>query len=173
MKKGSSLFAVLFSIVLAAQASMTPLRKVNAQAKVSDDPAAVSQAVKSADSVAAIIELEGAPVAERARSFAPLSRRDHRVDFQSPDALRYEAQLDGEQANFEARAALVSPTIHVRTKLKTVANAVSIEAPANDIAAIAALPGVKRVEYVKQMRATLDASVSLIGAPSIWERLGG
>lgn len=173
MKKRSSLFAVLFSLVLVMQASVTPLQNVSAQARVSDNPAAVSQAVKSADSVAAIIELEGAPAAARARSFSQLSRQGRRVDFASPDALRYEAQLDSEQANFEARAALISPTIHVRTKLKTVANAVSIEAPANDIAAIAALPGVKRVEYVKQMHVTLDASVALIGASAMWERLGG
>jgi minor extracellular serine protease Vpr len=173
MKKRSSLFAVLFSLSLVMQASVTPLQNVNAQARVSDKPVAVPQAVKSADSVAAIIELEAAPAAARARSFSPLSRQGRRVDFASPDALRYEAQLDSEQTNFESRAALISPTLRVRAKLKTVANAISIEAPANDIAAIAALPGVKRVEYVKEMHATLDASVSLIRASVMWERLGG
>lgn len=173
MKKQSSLFAVLFSLILVMQASPLLLQGVKAQAPVSDAPLALSQAAKSADSVAAIVELESAPLAERVRSLSTLSGRGRRVDYKSTDALRYEAQLDSEQANFESRAALVSPTLRVRTKLKAVANAVSIEAPANDVAAIAALPGVKRVEFVKRMRATLDASVPLIGAPAIWERLGG
>jgi minor extracellular serine protease Vpr len=173
MKKKSSLFAVLFSLILAMQASPLLFQSVNAQARVSDGPVALSPAVTSADSVAVIVELEGAPVAEHVRSGARLARRDRRADFQLPAALRYEAQLDGEQADFESRAALISPALRIRTKLKTVVNAVSMEVPANDVAAIAALPGVKRVEYVKQMQATLNASLSIIGASAMWDHLGG
>jgi subtilisin family serine protease len=173
MKKKLSLFAALFSLMLVLQASMPLLQRVNAQARVSDAPVDFRGAAKSADSVAAIIELESEPLAEREQLFSSPARRERRPDFHSPQALQYEAQLDREQSNFEARASLISPNISVRARLKTVANAISLEAPAKDIAAIGALPGVKRIEYVKQMHATLDASVALIGAASIWEKLGG
>ncbi|HEX8186085.1 MAG TPA: hypothetical protein VF747_15080, partial [Blastocatellia bacterium] len=158
MKKKLSLFAALFSLMLVLQASMPLLQRVNAQARVSDAPVDFRGAAKSADSVAAIIELESEPLAEREQLFSSPARRERRPDFHSPQALQYEAQLDREQSNFEARASLISPNISVRARLKTVANAISLEAPAKDIAAIGALPGVKRIEYVKQMHATLDAS---------------
>jgi minor extracellular serine protease Vpr len=194
--------SLLFSLVLVMQASTPLLQTVNAQAEAgraivgrardgatlaSDDPARVTSsplaAATSGEAVAAIIELEGEPLAERVRSlrggasgagsFSTLSRRDRRVDYQSAEALEYEAQISREQEDFQSRAALISPNIQVRTRLKAVANAVSVEAPAKDIAAIAALPGVRHVEFVKRMHAALDASVSLIGAPAIWDRLGG
>jgi subtilisin family serine protease len=61
----------------------------------------------------------------------------------------------------------------VQTEIRKVVNAVSIEAPQAELAAIAALPGVKRVELVREMHAMLDTSVPLINSPAVWEKIGG
>jgi subtilisin family serine protease len=61
----------------------------------------------------------------------------------------------------------------VQTEIRKLVNAVSIEAPQAELAAIAALPGVKRVELVREMHAMLDTSVPLINSPAVWEKIGG
>src|SRR6185436_10985388 len=42
-----------------------------------------------------------------------------------------------------------------------------------EVGAIAALPGVKRIEVVRELHTMLDASVPLMNAPALWDRLGG
>ena len=90
------------------------------------------------------------------------------LDFESPNARTYEAELEREHSDFKSRAALISPGLRVRTDLRKLANAVSVEASATELTAIAALPGVKRVELVKELHTLLDSSVPLINAPALW-----
>ena len=52
-------------------------------------------------------------------------------------------------------------------------NAVSIRAPGYELARIAALPGVRRVQLSRQCHVLLSASVPLINAPPLWKQLGG
>jgi subtilisin family serine protease len=95
------------------------------------------------------------------------------VDFGAASARAHEARLEVEQQDFKSRALQISPNLRVRTELRKLANAVSVEVAASDVAAIAAMPGVKRVEYLKEFHITLDSSVSLINGPAMYERLGG
>jgi minor extracellular serine protease Vpr len=173
MNKKFSLLARLMALLLVFGTSASMFQSAKAHIKYQDDGAPVRQALKSAGPVRAIVELESAPVAERMQSVMPAARRDRRVNFRSAESLAYEAQVENEQANFKSRAALVSPGLRVRAELRALKNAVSIEATSAEITAISALPGVKRVELVKEYHAALDASVPLINAPALWARLGG
>ncbi len=172
MKK-LSLVAFLMMLALAMQASTGLVARARAHVShVSlDRSSAPAQTASTTGAIAAIVELESEPVAVHQRLSARLPRRE--VDFESSEARTYEAQLEIEHASFKSRAALVSPNLRVRTELRKLVNAVSIEASSSELAAIAALPGVKRVELVKEFHALLDASVPLINAPALWDRLGG
>ncbi|MGA9773554.1 MAG: S8 family serine peptidase [Blastocatellia bacterium] len=169
MNKRFSLLARLMVLLLVLEA----VPALHAQIAFRDDDSPLQKALKSSATVKAIIELERAPVVERGKAFAAAALSDRRIDFESAESLAYSAQIEREQASFKSRAALVSPGLRIRTELRALANAVSIEAPGTEVAAIAALPGVKRVELVKEFHATLDASVALINAYAIWSKLGG
>lgn len=169
MKK-LSVAALVMMLALAMQASTGLIAGARAQVNLSRSKAS-AQTTSTTGPIAAIVELENEPVAVHQRLAARLPQRE--VDFDSSEARTYEAQLDVEHASFKSRAALVSPNVRVRTELRRLANAVSIEAAPSELTAIAAMPGVKRVELVKECFAMLDTSVPLINAPAIWDRLGG
>lgn len=169
MKKLSAV-ALFMMLALAMQASTGLIS--GARAHVSPTRSSVSvQTASTTGKIAAVVELQGEPVAVHQRLATRLPRRE--VDFDSSEARTYEAQLDVEHATFKSRASLVSPNLRVRTELRRLGNAVSIEATPSELSAIAAMPGVKRVELVKECFAMLDTSVPLINAPAIWDRLGG
>jgi minor extracellular serine protease Vpr len=169
MKK-LSLAAFLMMIALAMQASTFLIASARAHVNLgrSSVPA---QTPSTSGAIAAVVELESAPVAVHQRLATRLPHRE--IDFDSFEARTYEAQLDSEHASFKSRATLVSPNLRVRTELRKLINAVSIEASSSELAAIASMPGVKRVELVKEFHVMLDASVPLINAPALWDRLGG
>lgn len=169
MKK-LSVAALFMMLALAMQASTGPISGARAHVNPNRSSASV-QTASTTGKIAAIVELESEPVAVHQRLATPLARRE--VDFDSSEARAYEAQLDVEHASFKSRAALVSPNLRVRTELRRLGNAVSIEATTSELSAIAAMPGVKRVELVKECFPTLDTSVPLINAPAMWDRVGG
>ncbi len=169
MKKLSA--AALFMMLALAMQASTGLI-FGARAHVSPIRSSASvQTASTTGKIAAVVELQGEPVAVHQRLATRLPRRE--VDFDSSEARAYEAQLDVEHASFKSRAALISPNLRVRTELRRLGNAVSIEASPSELTAIAAMPGVKRVELVKECFATLDTSVPLINAPAMWDRVGG
>lgn len=168
MKGKFSLVAFLMMLALSMQVSTGLLRSAKAQVKSDGVKELVS---RDTGPFAVIVELESEPVAAHQQLLERIPRRV--VDFEAPSARIYEARLESEHADFKARAALVLPNLRVRTELHKLANAVSIEAAPGDIAAIAAIPGVKRVELVKECFATTSASVPLINSPTMWDRVGG
>ncbi|HXI89836.1 MAG TPA: S8 family serine peptidase [Blastocatellia bacterium] len=170
MKRKLSLVALAMMLTLSMQASSGLLRTAKARVRAGGG-ASAQQASGASGSVAVIVELESEPVTMHQRLTERIPRRE--IDFESPSARAYEAQLDSEHSDFKTRAALVSPNLRVRADLRKLANAVSVEVSPSEVAAIAALPGVKRVELVKEVHTLLDASVPLINAPALWARLGG
>jgi subtilisin family serine protease len=170
MTRRTSIVALIV-VALALQASSGLLGGARAQVRVSDGVAAVRRTLESTGRVKAIVELESEPVAVHERAALRVPRRG--VDFEAPTARAYESQLEGEQQDFLSRAALVSPTVRERTRLRKLANAVSIEAGASEIAAISALPGVKRVQLNRTYHASMDTSVALINAPAVWQSVTG
>ncbi|HSO75160.1 MAG TPA: S8 family serine peptidase, partial [Blastocatellia bacterium] len=153
------------------QVSTELLGSARAQVRVSDAAGASRRTQDSTGRVKAIVELESEPVAVHERGSVRLPRRS--IDFQAPTARAYESRLEVEQQDFVVRALLVSPGVQERTRLRKLANAVSIEAGANEIAAIAALPGVKRVHLNRRYHAAMDTSVPLINAPAVWQNVSG
>jgi minor extracellular serine protease Vpr len=170
MKRKFSLVALLV-LAIAMQTSSGLLGRARAQVRVSDGVAKPHRTQESSGRVSAIVELESEPVALHERAMVRLPRRS--IDFEGPAARAYESRLESEQGDFMSRAGLVSSGIRERTRLRKLANAVSIEVGASELAAISALPGVKRVELVREYHSTIDASVPLINAPAIWQKLGG
>lgn len=170
MKRRSSIVALVV-LALAMQVSNGLLGGARAQVRVSDGGPAARRTQDSTGRVKAIVELESEPVAVHERATALLSRQG--IDFEAPAARAYESRLEGEQQDFMSRAALVSPGVRERTRLRKLANAVSIEAGASEIAAISALPGVKRVHLNRRYQASMDTSVPLINAPAVWQNVAG
>ena len=170
MKRNSLLGVLLVSLAIAMQALPgLPGRAIAQSNRIKSAPA--QNLATTPGSVAAIVELESEPVVRHQR----LTEQSHRrvIDLESSSARAYESALDDEHASFKSRARLVSPNLRVQTEIRKVVNVVSIEAPQAELAAIAALPGVKRVELVREMHAMLDTSVPLINSPALWEKLGG
>ncbi|MEK6299205.1 MAG: S8 family serine peptidase [Acidobacteriota bacterium] len=161
----------LLVLALAMQASNGLLGTTRAQVRVRDDGQPARKSQQSTGRARAIVELESAPVAAHERAAVGLPRRS--IDFEAPRARAYESRLEGEQQDFMTRAALVSPGIRVRAKLRRLANAVSVEAGASEVAALASLPGVKRVQIAREYHSTLDTSVPLINAPAVWNNAAG
>ena len=172
-RRSSTLVSLAATIALALPGPAALSRTEQAQGDGSAGGSALHAAFKSSAPVHAIVELESEPVAVREQMAGPVAKRPLRVDFESPRARAYEAQLEAEQESFLARAARVSAGLRVNAALRKLANAVAVEAPGTDLAAIAKLAGVKRVELEKEYRATLGSSVPLIGAPVYWDGLGG
>jgi minor extracellular serine protease Vpr len=168
--KRSSIVALVV-LALAMQVSIGLLGSARAQVRVSDAGGAARGTQDSTGRVKAIVELDSEPVAMHEQALARLPRRG--IDFEAPSARAHELRLEVEQQDFMSRAALVSPGVKERTHLRKLANAVSIEAGANEIAAIAALPGVKRVHPDRRYHAAMDTSVPLINAPAVWQNISG
>jgi minor extracellular serine protease Vpr len=168
MKKFLSIsFVVVVCLLLAyPQAS-----SVKARSTRISQQAATEELLGGPGTVSAVIELNSEPVAKHQIAIERVPRKG--IDFESPNAREYEAQIDREHDDFKSRAGLLAPSLRVRAEFRKLANAVSIETSPTELAAIAALPGVKRVEMVKEFHAMLDASVPLINAPAVWEKLGG
>jgi minor extracellular serine protease Vpr len=171
MKRKLSTVALVMTVSLAMQASAGLLRTAKAHVKIFEGVEIAQRLSGAPGSIAAIVELESEPVATHQRLTERIPRRE--LDFESPSARSYEAQLESEHSTFRSRAALISPSMRVRADLRKLANAVSVEASASELAAIAALPGVRRIELVKEVHVLLDSSVPLINAPALWAQLGG
>lgn len=173
MKKSFSLIACLMVVTLVTPSFTGRYQKVGAWSDSNGGAVSVQSLSDSAAPVAAIVELESEPVVRRKAGQTSVLLHSQNVDFESAAAQSIEAQIEAEQDEFRARASLISPNLRVNTRLRKLANAISIEVPGRDLAAIAALPNVRRVELVKEYRADLASSVSLVGARLAWEKLGG
>lgn len=134
---------------------------------------ALAAIANSTTPAVAIFELESQPVVIQQMALASARHINRKPELESTPARSYELQIASEQDEFISRAATISPHMRLETQVRTLLNAVSIEAPGNELAALAVLPGVRRVELARESRAFLNASVPLIGAPALWQNLGG
>ena len=146
---------------------------IEAPAPPLDEDAELLRAFSSTDLVAVIVELDGDPLVVQQKNSGAIESVDQRVNLESPQAKAYESQLQIQQENFKELAHKLSPNLQVITEHRTLLNAISLEAPGTELAAIATLPGVKRVSLVRQYRAVLNTSVPLINAAAAWTKVGG
>lgn len=118
-----------------------------------------------------VLELaDDAVVPHAARSVA--SGTDPRAAIRSPAASAYADFLAGEHDAVLARAAAAARGVRPRRRLRLLANAVTVDAPADAGPALAALPGVRRVTPVRRYTVSVSTSVPLIQAPAVSSPLG-
>ena len=108
------------------------------------------------------IVLSDPPVAEAAQS---------RRLLQSAAALSHRRKLEAVHANLSAT--LEQRKIRVTGSVRTIANAVFIEASPDQLAALRAMPGVKYVQEMMRIHRAMDKALPLVNAPAAWTALGG
>src|SRR5207302_1910814 len=119
MNRRAFLIAITIAVTLSMQGFNGVFGVANARAKTAN--AKVQTTTTTAGSVAAIIELEGDPVAVHQRAEEGVLQQQ--VDFEMPAARAYETQLKEQHASFLSRAAVLAPDLRVRTELKKLVNA--------------------------------------------------
>ena len=139
----------------------------------SDPEAELKSALGSTEIIAAIIELQSESVVVHENRFNPAATRPGKMNLESAEAQVYESQLIAEQENFKQLARQLAPNMQVRAELRMLVNALSLEAPGVEVAAIATLPGVASVRLTREYHAVLNKSVSLINTPAAWTKVGG
>jgi minor extracellular serine protease Vpr len=181
-----TLLVALFLFATGSSAKLTQTKSLDASKKsdaapepapVVDADAELRRILSSPEMATLIMELEGEPVVVHLKSLAAseafAENNEPKLDLKSPEAAAYEAQLTARQENFKELARRLSPNLRVVAELRTLVNAISIEAPGTDLAAIATLPGVRRVVLRKEYHAVLNTSVPLINASAAWTKVGG
>jgi minor extracellular serine protease Vpr len=106
--------------------------------------------------------LQDPPVAQVAQSRAAL---------QGQAALAHRAKVETAQRTVLAELARRKIAVHRSTSL--LANAIYVDASSSDPAALAAIPGVRRVQFLPLVRRDLNAAVSLVNASAAWSAVGG
>lgn len=104
---------------------------------------------------------------------APQAVGAKRLDLTSGASQAYLAYLRDRQAAFEAVLKKVVPEAAVERRYQIVFNGLAVRIPETEVEHIRKLPGVKAIIPDRPYQLLLDNSVPLIGAPQLWEQLGG
>src|SRR5689334_22873185 len=123
-------------------------------------PAAFAQSRPRTGEYALI--LNDPPVAEVAQS---------RIALSGTAAAAHRTKLAAAQTSVLAELGRRKIVVHRTFSILT--NAVYVKAAGTDPAALAAIPGVKRVQYLPPVHRDLAAAVNLINAPAAWGAVGG
>jgi minor extracellular serine protease Vpr len=129
-------------------------------------------ALASSSRAEVVVELKGAPVAER----APLAQlRDSRghVDLQRLGPRLARAQIAQEQRAAAERLERAAPGLRVRARMSTVIDALVVTLPRAQLSRLAGVHGVQRVWPAVTYHAQTDQVPAVVGAPAIWSGLSG
>ena len=142
-----------------------------------DSRANAKQGVVASKLVSVIVKLADAPLAAYAGGLpglaptSPSRTGAARLDAAAPDSLRYLAYLDQRLRDFEARALAAIPQARVVARYRYVYGGVSVVLPEQEIARLAALPGVVAVQRDHLRHVDTDRSPQFVGADVIWRAL--
>ena len=103
----------------------------------------------------------------------PKVRGKKTIDLKGADTVRYRSYLKGKQDAFTSQLAAHVKGSKVTAHYDLILNAVAATVPAEDVAAVAKLPGVARVYPDTIQKLETDTSPGFIGAPTAWSSLGG
>jgi hypothetical protein len=128
--------------------------------------------------VSVIVHLDGDSLAARARSLgrtltAKTAGARLAMHPGGREAREYTAQLRGRQDEFERRAQRAVPGMRVGHRLQVLLNAVSMVVPADSLADLRNVPGVKAVYADARQQVQTTQSANYIGTPTLWQQLGG
>lgn len=129
--------------------------------------------------VSVIVQLKDAPVATYRGGVAGLAATSprvtgtRRIDAGSPAVRGYRSYLAGKLAAVEGAARSAIPRTRVLHRYDVVVGGLALQVPENEVARLAALPGVQAVYPDSKVHGDSEKSASFIGAPAVWSKLGG
>lgn len=129
--------------------------------------------------VSVIVRFEGESLSSYRGSIAgmgataPQATGEARVNPRSANSQRYLSYLNSRHEVFASQLRGSVPSARVAHSFRAVMNGMAVVVPESRISALAALPGVAAVYEDKLLQPTTDASPAFIGAPALWNKLGG
>lgn len=175
---------IIISLILTNTASAQPNTQLPVSQRLHVAQVFTSSSMKDAihtsdGNVSILVQLSQAPVALYQGGVAGLKATDpsklgvNKLKASSPDSLAYAAYLQGVQQNFVNQVKQLAPGATVNFTYQVAFNGLSMTIDPAKVDALSKLPGVLKV-YPNQIRyATMDASLPLINAMSLWTKLGG
>ncbi len=142
-------------------------------------PISVFSAGGSVKPVSIIVQLDDAPLATYAGTVPGLAATSpklsgaEKLDANAPASQLYLDYLAEKQSDFEARVTQVAPAAQIVHRYRAAINGLSIVVQEDEVNAIAKLPGVKAIFRDEVRHIDTDASPAFIGAPRLWQKLGG
>ncbi|HEY3079379.1 MAG TPA: S8 family peptidase [Chloroflexota bacterium] len=175
-----SLFAQQPERKLTAAQPLTPESSYQSEAAKTPSRAGMAvQAATDANVVGLIVQLQDESLASYSGGIPGLAPTNARVtgaprlDPTSSQSQAYLQHLTQQQDTFEANAAKAALRARITHRFDIVLNAVAVQVPADQVAAVARLPGVKAVYPDELLRLETDNSPQFLGAPAVWRELGG
>ncbi|MGH9117055.1 MAG: S8 family serine peptidase [Acidimicrobiales bacterium] len=95
------------------------------------------------------------------------------LDLSTAANAAYLDQLESRQEGFAGQLEQVAPAAEVERTYQVVVNGLAVAMSAEEAAAVRALPGVRAVTPDVAFELDMYATPEQIGAPAVWERLGG
>ncbi|WP_344938698.1 S8 family serine peptidase [Sphaerisporangium flaviroseum] len=95
------------------------------------------------------------------------------LDIKSAPAKQYEKHIEGIENAFLGELSKRVPGAKAGQKLRTVFGGIALTVPANKAAELLKLPGAAAVQEDKLQQLLTDSSPAFIGAPTIYNKLGG
>jgi subtilisin family serine protease len=134
---------------------------------------------KNSQLAGVIVKLDVAPLASYSgsipglRATSPQVIGARRLDIRSADSQRYLAYVNQKLRDFEAAAVAGVPQARVLAQYPYVFGGVALALPEDQIAQLAKAPGVLHIYRDELKHPMTDNSPQFIGAPTIWNALGG
>jgi subtilisin family serine protease len=104
---------------------------------------------------------------------SPAATGQRKLNLRSANVVRYAAYAKGFEDRFVAALQRAVPAARVGISLRTVYGGLALRVPANRIADVLRLPGVVAVQSDEPEHLQTDSSPGFIGAPTLWNQLGG
>jgi subtilisin family serine protease len=129
--------------------------------------------------VSVIVRFEGEPLSSYRGTIAgmdattPALTGGKRLDARSANSQRYLSYLNARHQAFASQMRNTLPAARVTHSFKAAMNGMAVVVPEGRISALASLPGVAAVYEDKLLQLNTDASPAFIGAPALWNKLGG
>ncbi|MFN8474793.1 MAG: S8 family serine peptidase [Anaerolineae bacterium] len=126
-----------------------------------------------------IVQLKDAPVAKYDggvagyKATSAKAAGQTKLDTNSADAKAYAAYLDAQQKAFASALSKVAPDAKVEASYQVVLNGVAVKMSAEQAKAVRKLPNVRAVTPDIPYELQDYSAVPWIGAPTLWNRLGG
>jgi hypothetical protein len=138
-----------------------------------------SKAAQKDGRIAVIVALANAPVASYEGGLkglpatSPATRHAKSIDFKSQATKDYQGYLKAQRDKFVANVAREVKSAKLGQSFDIAFNGFAARVPKDDVAALAAVPGVAAVYPDVILKPDTDRSPQFIGAPTVWTSLGG